>query len=484
MTSVNVFRKKASSLASLSDVANILNDPRENWSSLSKKFRILKNESTSSREPQGFLSPFRESIEVFRAIYSTSSWCKNMENNLEPMINNPMTTKERFQDASFSEKVELVPGSKIIVVGDIHSDIHSFVEIVDGLFDRGIILEDLTISRGYHLIFLGDIVDRGFFGLGILHIVFRMKNRNIQSVHILNGNHEDISMYRHYGFNDELQSQLADPDDRNLVHELLTYLPTALLVNLDEQWFQFNHAGISQGYHPLNFIRSGHEFEFHGYDSPGGLVNMGLRWNDFNGSIMDVTPTRWRNGGNNVMEYGIRATDNYLASNGLAGIIRGHQDTVSSAFMTKQGGSHRGMGVIEGFGMFYPTEGRWSVPISNGWEHVSMVDAFRDYSVVTTSTAVLAKGVAYYTYLEMGSTKEEMNKHQSYVLNNVDKYIEFARDVGVEDVLRHLVNDDLLSKTHISSDKGKWDMVIELLKSENSRVHFPLLVLDSFGSIR
>ena len=77
-----------------------------------------------------------------------------------------------------------------------------------------------------------------------------------------------------------------------------------------------------------------------------------------------------------------------------------------------------------------------------------------------------------------------MNKHQSYVLDNVDKYIEFARDVGVEDVLRHLVNDDLLSKTHISSDKGKWDMVIELLKSENSRVHFPLLVLDSFGSIR
>ena len=496
MTSVNVFRKKASKYAnaivSNPDVSSLLEDPGENWSSLSRKLTLVAdmvpdgvlNESTILGKSSGFLSPFRESIEVFRALYSTSSWCRNVENRIEPMTTDPITTKERFQDASFSEKVELVPGSKIIVIGDIHADIHSFAKIIDSLFDRGIIREDLSISRGYHLIFLGDIVDRGVFGLDILHVVFRIKNRNIQSVHLLNGNHEDVSMYQQYGFNDELESQLENPEDRKIVHELLTYLPTALLVNLDDKWFQFNHAGISQGYHPLNFMRSEYELEFHGYDTPGNLVNVGLRWNDFNGNITDTAPSTWRLSGKDVLEYGYRATETYLVSNDLVGIIRGHRDTVSSAFMTKQGGSRRDMGVIEGFGMLYPTEHRWSGPVSDGWEHISIADAFKDYSVVTTSTAVRNKGVAYYTYLEIGSTKEEIQKHQSYVMDNIEKYLEFARDIGVEDVLRHLINDDLLSKTHVAADKGRWDMVVQFFKSENSSIHFPLLVLDSLGSIR
>ncbi len=454
----------------------------------------------------GLPTTFGEAVRLYRAVYSASSWCRNVGNVPRAMgpADDPIATKERFQCASFSEKVVLAPGARVVAVGDIHSDLRSLGRVLDGLCSRGVVGDDLIVAAGFHVVFLGDMVDGGSSGLEVLHLVFGLKVRNPGTVHVLNGNHEDFSMYARYGFNDELERRLADPRDRRVVHELLTLLPTALFVSLgDEGWIQFNHAGISEGYHPLLFLEAGEfDLEFHGFDAPGRMVNAGLRWNDFNGGIRGTAPSTWReSGGGEVREHGTVATEAYLAANGLEGIVRGHQDTVSCALMARPSGCGRGRGpssrgfsgVLRQAGMVYPAEDHWAEPVVGGgdggagWERVSVADAFRDFSVVTTSTAVGTKGVTHHTYLEIRGTRDEVREQRGIVSRGMEFYGRFAREAGLEDVLARLVGPgDLLGGGAGGGGRGaedgrRWDVVVRHLKRSGAKCgfFFPLLFLDS-----
>ncbi len=497
MISVNVYRKVATQFAndltSNENVNTILEDTTEGWSIISSNLKHVADRtpdgvygpSTILGTNESFVEPFREALEVYKSMYSVMDWCHEVGGKLVTMEDDPMNHKPHRQDVSFAKKMDLDEDTKIIAIGDIHSGIHTFLEIMDSLYERGILKEDFGLLMGYHLVFLGDLVDRGAHGLDILHIVFRLKTRNFQSVHVINGNHEDHGTYRHYGFKDELESQLTNPDDQNLVHNLLTFLPAVIFLKLGEKWIQLNHGGISE-YEPLKFLESDYDLEFHGVDEPFNLKYMGLRWNDFNANVDGTTLSTNRGRGNtSVLEYGSEATEEYLERNSIQGIVRGHQDFMSIGIMPRVVASFRDMTYNPGDGMIQPNEFQWveTVGGENDWEHLSITDAFRDYSVFTTSTAVKNKGVTHHTYLEICDTSKEIKNYQRIIRSKIQIYSEYSRKHNVEDEFMHLVYDPLPSSTYTTTNRERWDRFILHMKFSFNNGTFPLLVLNSIGSV-
>ena len=507
MVSVNIYRNKAkqyaNNLTSNENVTTILEDTTEGWSSISEKIKGVAdmtpegvyNESTYLGRNKEFMLPFREALENYQIIYSVMEWCREEINEGTKSVvrsEDPMSRKPHRQDVSFAEKVELSDENRIIVIGDVHGGLHTFVEIMNSLYERGILKEDFGLLKGYHVIFLGDLVDRGVHSLDVLHLVFRLKTRNIQSVHIINGNHEDLGTYSNYGFKQELESQIEDEGDRDIVHNLLTYLPTVIFVRISNKWIQFNHGGIDPEYNPRKFIVSEFDMEYHGYDDPIDLKYMGLRWNDFNGNIVSTKLSKVRGQNNTrILEYGPVSTEKYLEENSLSGIVRGHQDFMSVGILPRMEGSMRDFGVMEGEGMLYPDEFHWTEHLGvmdeneTVWEHISVADAFRDFSVFTTSTAVKNKGVSHHTYLEIGSTARDIKKYQRYIRGRLREYAEYTRIQGVDREFLHLIHDNIGSggSTFRSENRTKWDRFVLWMKFNSGNKNFPLLVLDSLGSV-
>ena len=68
-------------------------------------------------------------------------------------------------------------GDNVWVIGDVHGFFQSMVELC----------ESLDLSEGDWVVFLGDLIDRGRNGFGVVHEV--MNNPGFTSV---KGNHEDM----------------------------------------------------------------------------------------------------------------------------------------------------------------------------------------------------------------------------------------------------------------------------------------------------
>ena len=495
-------------------IGRILENPEEPWSTLKKKLRQVPDRtkydenddedygpSTILGRHGGFMKPFNDSIHAYRNLYK-KIWCKSTPpdprnpdvkdfTQIIQMHANPFVARgnENLKDPSFAQKIEIRTGTKVIVVGDVHSGLQSLVDIIENLVNKGILDNSLVVSEKYTVIFLGDVVDRGPFGLECLHLLFRMKVKNLSSFFLINANHEDAGTYDDYDLGRELKFSLSPPDE-NKVRSLLTYLPSVIFGFMEETktWIQFNHGGIDERYEPKNFLDSTFEFHYHGFDreDTGELVLSGLRWNDFNGRI-DVIQDGSRGG--TVKEYGKQATEDYLSRNNISGIIRGHQDFNHCALMPINDRNHREMEEIEdstGGGMLYPPAGYWKdVDLLSGWDQISISNAFNSFSVITTSTATRARvdpgERGYNAYLEIISDSDHFAETQDR--NMIAPFEAFASTTGVRLELEFLMNAKY-GDTHMVSNeqKGRWDRVISEWTQEQSE-YYTWLVLDSFGMI-
>lgn len=563
MVSVNIYRRIATRFGSTSqrslNVTTILDDPGRNWSDISSDLKNV-DESTNDLDEKthlgsslAFVNVFRDAMRQYTSIYSSSKWCRisktlnqddsGTTSDVVGYNECPIVPKTQIRDPSFAQKVVIPPGGKVVIIGDIHSGLYSFVEIIDDLVKRGILDQRLYIKWEYHIVFLGDILDRGPFGLDILNLVFKLKTRNFNNVHIVNGNHEDEKMYRNHGFGVELDAQIANEEEKNMIRDLLTYLPSVIFMRFEEEWYQLNHGGIQDGYDPSVFMNSEYEFEFHGWDQrmtlESGearykLVHMGLRWNDFDGNVEGSYLTQHRGPGNKIMKvYGKGSTEDYLRRNNIQGIVRGHQDFFHSAIMRRTKGSKRDLSVIPGGpGMIYPAQDHWShwldapnklirnmqdnyprfpkiigkremkaffeskekyastttshLADRNPWQRVLLTDAFMDFSVFTTSTAVRARGqaVGYHTYLELTGDTDSIQDARDMINENLTLYNTFASQLDMEGELYHLMHDNLEESTYETTHFSEWLVLIQELKSRSySVVLFPLLVLDSMNTI-
>ena len=499
MVNLTVHRKLsnryANEISENEQVSDYLENPDEKWSTLSLKLHRVADfvplddfgKSTILGSNDNFMQPFRDAIETYDIIYDSSEWVTiddlssiDEKNPFKLRGNNVML------DPSFSEKIR-VRSTEIIIIGDLHSGLQSLVQIIDDLVDREILSDDLKLKHGYHLVFLGDLIDRGGLGLDILHIVFRIKVINFQSTTIINGNHEDVSMYKRGGFGQELENQITNEHDRNIIRSLLTYLPSVVFMYLYDsgEWLQLNHGGIESQYNPKEFMQSDFDFHFHGFDDGGDLVYRGLRWNDFNGNVIGVGPSPR---GRSVFEYGKKETEYYLKRNNLTGIIRGHQELTHFMALQRTNGFLYDMERIEEVEMITIPFDHWKNIHETGWETIPIVNVFDDISVVTSSSANRARNLGMNTYLELSNSRNDFSIAQKNMKTRIIVFQDFAKELDFTEELNFLLTARFNQFKELSLEKiDKWRRMISYLKNQQDLDEYEFynwFILDSYKLFR
>ena len=87
----------------------------------------------------------------------------------------------------------------------------------------GILDERGVLAANYHLVFLGDLIDRGVYGYELLVLVYLLKTANPATVHVNRGNHEDHGMSYNMGADRSLYSQMLAklPDSANRIYKAI-----------------------------------------------------------------------------------------------------------------------------------------------------------------------------------------------------------------------------------------------------------------------
>lgn len=439
------------------DVNQLLMSPITSWKDTVDQLRGAPRDNvrtdytkrTMLGQGDPFMVPFISGLENYDKQYLNSNWMGaprmgaglQVENINKKFVQKMLDSK---LDPSIAQKETIEWTETVIFVGDIHSSYHSFIEIINDLVTRGVLKDDLTIHPEYWLVFLGDIFDRGTYGLDILNIIFQIKNKSFERVIVLNGNHEDRAIYAGNGTGIEIDTQLPDVDHRWLIHKLVTRFPTVLYLDYgSNRIIQACHGGIDPDHLPLPFAKLARQtrFQFHGFDGQekeSELVFRGLRWTDFNVNEPAIGKTP-----NRGLVYGIDATNAWMEEHEIAGIIRGHQDTQNLSVLprrTKMPLHYHTHWQNSDSGLWIPTSKIPREPEDpTSFHRIPLVNAFEAFSVVTTSSAVAPRKLPYHSYLEL--------KHGD------------AHRLAASDALNRIPKEQLTSATKISAED------VEYLKS-------------------
>ena len=253
----------------------------------------------------------------------------------------------------FSEK------SKVIYLGDYHSSIHSLIIVIQYLKSINILQENYELSDNYYIVFLGDIVDRGPYGIECLYIIyllFYINNQEIQKIFVLNGNHEEKNVYQDYGFENEMEKQLDS--SKNILEEIIQYLPLALFIknndNNNAKWYQFCHGGIdiyqTKDDTIKNFLNSENNFLNNSLNLNYEINDIiGFLWSDFADyryHFLDdklvKTKVDFKDPKNIIIDshsnrpvYNNYQVDKVLNDLNIMTIISGHQDLTNYAFLLR-----------------------------------------------------------------------------------------------------------------------------------------------------
>lgn len=263
----------------------------------------------------------------------------------------------------FAQKLDVPPGSKLLVHGDFHGDIHSLLSFLLTLNKQNI-LEGFKITAPQtSFLFLGDYTDRGIYGVEVVYTLLRLLLANPEKVFLVRGNHEDISLTARYGFFAELTAKFGRRYDVHKPMRLYDFLPVVLYLGCGTNYVQCNHGGMEPGYNPSrllqqeqtigfqllgilrqqSYIRKHSDFlndldpaarrqfmsqlQDFAPTSPVFPTTLGFMWNDF--SLLISEPSLAYNPGRSWI-YGKNATEHILAHSGteshkLRAVIRAHQ---------------------------------------------------------------------------------------------------------------------------------------------------------------
>jgi hypothetical protein len=89
-------------------------------------------------------------------------------------------------------------------------------------------------NRDMTFVFLGDFVDRGFYSLETVLLLFSLKVISPNRIVLVRGNHESRSMSWQFGFREELESKLGTSKALALfetINDVFDNLPLACLVS-------------------------------------------------------------------------------------------------------------------------------------------------------------------------------------------------------------------------------------------------------------
>lgn len=263
----------------------------------------------------------------------------NLTHEIKDLIN--------LQDYSFIQTVNLDPQKKVIVLGDIHGSLHSFVRILFRLHRYNVInLETFTVNKQFYIIFLGDIVDRGIFSLEIVFTIMLLmyiNNNDVNNPHVIynRGNHEELSINSSQGFLKELSSRCNKENGiilHNTINSLFKLFPSSVILNIisNENKYKF---WLSHGGFPMSFINKK-------INTKKNIIILSpkdakqTRWADFiqykNDSSNHFVPNVSRGVNNyetDLLILNRKHLSSFLDANHINFIIRGHQDNYYNSYL-------------------------------------------------------------------------------------------------------------------------------------------------------
>ena len=129
-------------------------------------------------------------------------------------------------------------------MGDIHGQFYDLVWMLRKTKAK--------LGEDYKLLFLGDYVDRGVYGVEVMSYLFALKLKNPKSVFLLRGNHETREMTTFYNFRDQCL-RAYDLDVYERFSDAFEALPVAAVAN---NTFLALHGGISPQLTSLDCINA------------------------------------------------------------------------------------------------------------------------------------------------------------------------------------------------------------------------------------
>lgn len=267
-------------------------------------------------------------------------------------------------DTFFVQKIILPAKSQIALRGDLHGDIHSLLLYIQELVELGFLSKTdpfKIAKKDFYMLFLGDYVDRGFYGLEVIYTIMRLKIENPEQVFLIRGNHEDLNINNKYGFAEEIRTKFSQDSDKAMdqIQQFYSSLPVALYAGSPENqscnYVQCCHGGMEPQYNPQYLLSAQFPHDT-GYQlfNPPSYCSTGFMWNDFVVNPEEPSKIDLLSGRN---AFGKKDTLALLAEqssekNRIVAVFRGHQhsnqmtDMMACILDPENKTDHKGVGKL------------------------------------------------------------------------------------------------------------------------------------------
>ncbi len=154
----------------------------------------------------------------------------------------------------FAQKLVVSAEASVVLLGDLHGDIHSLLALLTRMQENGWLNGFALTEPQRHLIFLGDYTDRGKYGIEVLYTLLRLKVANPDRVHLVRGNHEDVTLVARYGFLAEASAKFGREFNVARLLRFYDLLPVVLYLGCGSDFVQLCHGGMEPGYQPAALL--------------------------------------------------------------------------------------------------------------------------------------------------------------------------------------------------------------------------------------
>lgn len=220
-----------------------------------------KNWSSATREKLRSALPYDDFQLLMDAyIYSQTKYLKHM-----PWIKK--TPPPAFDKKNVPHYViKLLPKASFecAVFPDIHGDIQSLLKVMKDLQKKGYLEKSdafKIVKKNFYMIFLGDYIDRGLYGVEVLGTVMKLSIANPGRVFLLKGNHDDgNSMYDQF-IPTEVREKFPDKTETiqyMFYDKIVPLFPEAIFLGdgTTNNYALLCHGGPEAGYDPHKLFAS------------------------------------------------------------------------------------------------------------------------------------------------------------------------------------------------------------------------------------